>query len=264
MGRDLVARTLRDLRGSVLGWTLGLSSYAALVTAAFPSIRDNEAVEAYLDTLPEAMLAFFGGADLTSPAGFYQAELFSYLPALLAVFTVGKAIHLTVGEEREGTLDLVLAQPVARWRVVVGRFVALTGATALVVTGLAATLAFAGALVDLSVRERVGLAAWSYLAGLLSLVFGAAAIAVAGFVHRPRGPLVAGASLAAGSFLVDGLGRIVDRLDPVRGINPYHWYGLTNPVAGTVSWLGLAGLVLLTLGLVALGAWGYQGKDIGV
>lgn len=264
MGLDLLAETVRDLRGSVLGWVLGLGAYGGLVTASFPSVRDNEAVEAYLETLPEAMLAFFGGADLTTAAGFFRAELFSYLPALLAVFTVGKAIQLTVGEEQAGTMDLVLAQPVPRWRVVVERFAGLALATGLVVTGLTFVLALSGALVGLGLGEILGLAAWCYLAGLASLVFGSAALAAAGFAHQSRGPLVAGSLLAAGGFLVDGLGRLVETLDRLGQANPYRWYGLTNPVAGEVSIAGLAGLVLLLASFVALAAWGYERKDISV
>lgn len=264
MGRDVVAKTVRDLRGAVIGWTLGLGAYAALVTASFPSIRDNAAVEAYLETLPEAMLAFFGAADLTTAAGFYRAELFSYLPALLAVFTVGKAIALTVGEERDGVLDLVLAQPIDRWRVFVGRFLGLGLATALVVTGLALTLSVGGALVGLTGREIVGLIAWCYLAGLLALLFGTAAMAVAGFVHRTRAPLLVGAVFAAGSFLLEGLARTVAFLEPIREANPYHWYALTNPVAGPVSLLGTAGLVAVLLVLLAAGTHGFERKDLAV
>lgn len=264
MGRDLLAKTVRDVRGAMLGWTLGLGLYGALVTASFPSIRDNEAVEAYLETLPEAMLAFFGGANLTTPAGFFRAELFSYLPALLAVFTVGKAIQLTLGEEREGTMDLVLAQPIPRWRVPVDRFAGLGLVTGGIVTGLAAVLGVAGALVGLGPREILGLAAWCYLAGLLSLVFSAAALAVAGFAHRTRGPLVVAAGLAGGGFLLDGLARLVDALEAVRWANPYRWYGLSDPVAGPVSVWGLAGLVVCLVVLVAVGALGYRRKDIGV
>lgn len=263
MGRDLLAKAVRDVRGAAIGWALGLSAYAALVTAAFPSIRGNEAVSDYVDTLPEAMLAFFGSSELTSAAGFYQAELFSYLPALLAVFTVGKAIQLTVGEERDGTMDLVLAQPVARWRVFVARFAGLASATFLVAAGLAVALALGGALVGLTVGEIAGLAAWCFVAALPALVFGAATVGVAGFAHRETAPLVAGASLAAGGFLIDGLARIIEWLDPIYRANPYHWYGLNNPVAGDVSWLGLAGLVALIGLFVALGALGFERKDVG-
>lgn len=264
MGRDVAARAFVDLKGSIVGWTLGLSAYAALLTASFPSIRGNEAVQEYLETLPEAMLAFFGTSDITTAAGFYQAELFSYLPVLLAVFTVSKALSLTLDEETAGTMDLVLAQPIPRWHVFLGRFAGLAGATFAVLAGLAVTLAVGGVLVSLTAREIGGLVAWSLLAGLPALAFGAAALAAAGFAHRRRGPLVAGTVAAAGSFLLNGLAPMVDWLSSIRPANPYRWYVLSDPVAGGISLAGTAGLIVLTALLVALGTVGFQRKDIDV
>lgn len=264
MGRDVARWALEDLKGSILAWTLGLAAYAALLTASFPSIRGNEAVQDYLETLPEAMLAFFGTADITSAAGFYRAELFSYLPVLLAVFTVSKALALTIDEERAGTMDVVLAQPIPRWRVFVGRFVALAGATFAVLAGLAATLALGGLIVSLSPREVLGLAAWSLLAGLPALVFGATALAATGFAHRRRIPLALGTVAAAGSFLLNGLAPLVDALSTVQDANPYRWYALADPIAGEVPIAGTLGLVVLVLALVAVGAVGFQRRDIDV
>jgi ABC-2 type transport system permease protein len=264
VGRDLLGKGLRDVRVAVVGWTLGLSAYAALLLAAYPSVRDNEALAAYVESLPEQMLAFFGGADLTTVGGYFQAELFSYLPALLAVFTVGKAIASTVGEEESGAMDLVLAQPVPRWQVFASRFGSLAIATTVIATGLAVTLAVGGAIVGIAGANIVALAAWCYLAALLALVFGAATMAVGALASSGRAPLVVGAALAAGTFLVDGIARLVDQLDPHHQANPYHWYALTNPVAGEVSWWGLGGLLALGTALVLVGIVGFRRKDIGV
>lgn len=265
MGRDLLGKPLRDLRRSLLGWSAGLGLMTAITASFYPSIRDNEALDAYLESLPEAARGFLGGAgDITSVAGFFQTELFNFLPLILAVFTVGKAAALTVGEEREGTMDLVLAQPVRRWRVFVDRFVALGLAVLAISSVIALVLGLAGVPLDLTSREIAGLVVWPFLAGLLALSFGAVTVAVAGFAQRKGPAIVAGAALAVASFLYDGLAPLSGALSDLRAVSPYRWYAASNPVSGELDVLGIVGLALLTVALVAVGTWAFERKDVGV
>ena len=264
MGRDLFAKTVRDLRTSTIGWSLGLGLLAALTAAVYPSVRDNEALQAYYDSLPEAARTLTGGGDFTTVAGFFQTEIFSYLPLVLAVFTVGKAAALTLGEEEEGTMDLVLAQPVERWRLFLARAAGLGASLVLVLAFVGAVLAAVGAAIGLTGREIAGLAAWCLLAALPATVYGSAALAAAGFSHRRRTAILAGTFVAVGSFLLNGLAPLADWLSGFQDVSPHHWYIVNDPVSASFSLWGLARLVPGTLALVLVGVVGFQRKNIGV
>src|SRR5438045_8365662 len=66
---------------------------------------------------------------LMSPEGFLSLAFFSYLPLVLGVFAVLAGSGLLVADEENGTLDLVLAHPVSRASLFLGRLLAFVTAT---------------------------------------------------------------------------------------------------------------------------------------
>lgn len=265
MGRDLFSHQLTRLRGSVLGWGLGLGALAALVAGIYPSIAGNEELQAYWESLPEAARALSGGAQaLTSVSGYFESQLFAFLPLVLAIFTVGKAAQMIAGEEADGTMDIVLAQPVERWRLVTARFAALAGATGVIVTAVALPLVALGPLVGLTLAEIAGLALWGYLSALLALVFGAATLTASAIAHRKRTAVLVGTVVTVGAYVLDAMAPLSEALDGVDVLSPYHWYALSDPVTGPIDLVGLAVLVVLVGVLVAGAVIGFQRKDVGV
>ena len=117
---SVFAKSLRDLRRSFTGWSLGLAGYVALIVAVYPTIRDNRDLNKLVESYPEALKAFiaFGGqADFTSAAGYLGSELFAFMiPALFLVASVGNGAGAIAGEEERGTLDLLLSFPRSRTR----------------------------------------------------------------------------------------------------------------------------------------------------
>lgn len=265
MSHGVFSKALGDLRGAILGWGLGLGALTALIVALYPSIRDNPDLQAYWETLPEAMRTLLGGVEqLTSVSGYFASQLFAFLPLLLAVFTVGRVVNLTIGEESEGRMELVLAQPVRRWRLATHRFAALALATGLICAVIALTIALGGPFVGLAADEILALVGWSLLAVLPALAFAGLALAVAGFTHQRSPAIAAGATLAVASYMIDGLAPLNEHLEPLQKASPYHWYSMQDPITGPVSLAAIAGLLVLIVGLAGLGAWGYEQKDVGV
>ena len=75
-------------------------------------------------------IRMFGDVDrLTTPGGFLSLAFFSYLPLVLGVFAVLAGSGLVVADEENGTLDLVLAHPVSRTALFLGRLLAFVVAT---------------------------------------------------------------------------------------------------------------------------------------
>ena len=133
-------------RRSTLWWSAGTAALVALVIASYPSVRDSSTgFDSYLDSLPEGVVDLLGAqAGLASPSGYLNSQIYSNLfPLLLVVLGIGAASWAVAGSEGEGTLEMLLANPVSRARVALERLagvVVLTGAVALVATGVTAAL----------------------------------------------------------------------------------------------------------------------------
>ena len=113
---SIFAKGIRDQRRSLLAWVVGIAAYVALLCAVYPAVQKSAgSLNQYLQNLPSAFRnAFLGGSvDFSSPAGFIDTELFSFMgPILILVFAVGFGARAVAGEEEAGTLDMVLAYPV--------------------------------------------------------------------------------------------------------------------------------------------------------
>ena len=134
----------------------------------------------FLNQMPKAFRALFAasGADMTTPVGYVQVELLSFMgPMLLLIYSITAGAAAIAGEEDRRTADLLLTNPISRDRVVLEKLVAMT----IGVAGLSATTAIAllaeGAMVGMHLPVGDVLAAMLHL-GFLGLVFGCLALAV--------------------------------------------------------------------------------------
>ncbi len=109
---------LLRLRGQIIGWGVALAVLALVVASLFDAaLQMRGQLEQLLDTMPKEIMMFVGGIDrVFSPAGFLDTRYFSMLPLLLGVFALLIGSGLVVGDEENGTLDLILAHPVRRVR----------------------------------------------------------------------------------------------------------------------------------------------------
>jgi len=135
-------KTLHDLRGTTLAGSLGVAYTGAVNVLFFPTIQNMEGLVAFLDRLTPVFKAMIG--DVSAMArleGFLRVKLFDLLPLLLAVFGVAHGAQLLAGELEHKHVDLLLARPVHRWRVVPAKFLAVATSLAALAVGLAARLA---------------------------------------------------------------------------------------------------------------------------
>jgi ABC-2 type transport system permease protein len=142
MLRNVLTKSLWDKRRSMGWWIAGMVAMTAWLVAMYPVIRDSEAMQSFLDDFPPELMAMFGiDPDIyLTGAGYLQAQLFSFIaPIILIAFAVGFGAAATAGEEKSGTMDILLSLPVSR------RSIILQKSTAMVL--MAGAIAFAIAAV---------------------------------------------------------------------------------------------------------------------
>ena len=122
---------LARLRGQILGWGVVMFLLSLITAVRYDIVRENQAaVEQLLQGSIGNYVKMFGDvAKLTTPEGFLSMALFSFLPLLLGVFAVLAGSGLLAADEEDGTLDLILAYPVSRTALFLGRLLALVTAT---------------------------------------------------------------------------------------------------------------------------------------
>ena len=75
------------LRGSIIGWSIGVGAYGLMMVYLFPFMNDlGDALDEFMSMFPPAMSAFFENMyRIGTPVGFIDVYYFSYLH-LITVF----------------------------------------------------------------------------------------------------------------------------------------------------------------------------------
>lgn len=266
MLRNIVLKTLRDRRRSLLFWGLGLVILAVVLILFYPVIREATFISEYLESFPEEFMALFAGeiTDYASPEGFLNGELFFLMyPLLLMVFAIGFGSGAIAGEEEHGTLDLLLSNPLNRWHLVLEKFIAMLVCTMLLTIVFWATLAIGGAAIDMGLN-LVRLAAVCFSGFLLAIAYGALALAV-GCARGKRGLSmgVAGA-LGVYGYMLNALAPLIDWLEPFQVASPFYYYIDANPLSNGLDPLHAAALIGLTVFFLGIAIVTFERRDLAV
>lgn len=159
-------------------------------------------------------------------------------------------------------MDLLLANPVPRSRVVLEAF----GAQALLTTLLAAlvwiSLLVTDPIFDVGL-SIAGTTAASVGMVLLALAFGSLALMVGALTgNRPLTVGIAAGTTIA-TFFINGLAPLVDSLAWMQRLTPFYWLLDHNPLVNGFQpqLLVLVGAILIA---VAVAMWGFQRRDVTV
>lgn len=259
---ELVIGPLRAIRRSVFWWAAGLASLVAGTVAFWPVFKGSSAITDALDQLPPGVLGALGLANFGTPAGYLRGNLYElFLPLLLAASAVAFVNGQTAGEEASGRLELLLAQPVDRRAVYLGRAVAALIGLGLVLVALAVMQFGADAAVDLQIDSGY-LLSTILLCALLAILHGSVAFAVAGLRPRPSRVIAIGVGLALAGYLVAALFPLSSVLDPWRHISPWDWAFGGDPLEHASDSWRYAALLIPAVSLTAVGLVAVSRRDV--
>jgi ABC-2 type transport system permease protein len=253
---------LRLRRTSLILWALSVAALVAGIVAIYPTIRANPSLDDVYQGMSPTVQALLGGSSLTSPAGYLNTQLFAFfLPAVVLVFAIGRGAGSVAGEEEDRTLDLLLAQPVARWRLYLEKALAvLVGVTVLTVMCIVAVVALRGPA-DLTLPYS-HLVAICVQMGLLCAALGLGAQAVAAATgHRAVG-IAAAAGYTFVSYVIYGLSATVHPLWYLRPFTLWRWYLGNDALTAGFGAREISVLVGVSVVLTAAGAAAFRRRDL--
>jgi ABC-2 type transport system permease protein len=260
MFRTIWSKSLREYRIPMLCWGYGL---ALLMTTAFASATPL-ILTTYASVAPSLRFLFDPVALLT-PQGYVTARYLEVLaPVLLSIWTILAGARMVRGEEERGTMDVLLATPQPRARVILEKLLALL--TALLVVALLFTLGIVGGEYTSSTQvdfSRAILAALNVI--LLAFFFSMLALLISQFTRSRTTAAGSTSGLMILAFMFDGIGRTVPG-SWVQYFSPFYYYNLNRPLIPSFNNMPVAALLLLGLGLlfavgsIALFAWRDSGR----
>ncbi len=255
---------LQKMRGQLIGWTIGIASYGLMMVYLYPFLKDLEGVvEEFMELFPPVMAAFFENMyRIATPVGFIDVYYFSYLHLILGILAISVGAGLVAADEERGVLDLVMAHPISRTALFLGRWLALV--VVLVVILLVGWLTWVipapSVGLELSAIELL-----RPFAPLLAILLFFAAVAALLSMVTPSARFagsVAGA-LMVGSYLLRALGNIVDRLEGILPFTPMYYYQAGEAIEG-LNGTWVLGLLIVSGVLLIAAVMLFQRRDIRV
>lgn len=262
----LTRKTLRDFRRPLLGWTVGLSALVGGYLAFYPAIAADPVFhdQVALAKYPGPLRDLIGIDNTLVGPSYLQIMLYHLFGSLLFVLFAASLGGRAIAEpEADGTLELTVALPLTRRRLLLERF----GALAVTLLAFAALTLVPLLILNTAVgvdADPGNLAAAHTGLFLIALFFGALTLAVgAATGSRPIALYVTTVS-ALGGYVVETLGGSVEVLGWLRWLSPFHYYLEPRPLFE--GWpLGSYLILLAATAVVLLTAVpAFDRRDIGV
>jgi ABC-2 type transport system permease protein len=230
-------------------WTIAaLSVLLVMAAVAMPMYAQfGEGYLGLLDDMP-AWLRVIYGDSLASVGGLVAMAMFTLIgPLVLLAYAIGMGTGAAVGEEEDGTLSLLLANPISRNRVLLSKAsVAILGIL-VIAAGLWLGIDAVARLVGIDMAGQDSLAASIHMAAL-ALVFGALALAVSAWTGSSALGLGVAGILAVLSYVINTWLPLVKDLAGLARYSPWHLYAGADALRKGLD----PGLLALALGVATV------------
>jgi polyether ionophore transport system permease protein len=247
------ARTFGNGLPTALAWGLGIGIYGLVIAAsasAFVDLLDTNAEFARL------LQTAFPGTDILSVGGFLQL-LFVQFGLILAGLAAATLVGAWASDETSGRLEMLLATPLARARWAISGGLAILGQI-LVFTVLAAVgVAVGTAMIGGDIGQPI---AGTFALATFAAAFAGVGVAIAG-VWRSGWAAQAVALLTIATWFIDTIVPAFKLPDVVHQLALSAHYGL--PMLGQWDLAGVAASLVIAVGGIAIGAWGFARRDLG-
>ncbi len=264
MLNNIMLKTLRDKRKTLLWWAVGITLLDIWYSLMFTSIEgDLSGINQMMEN--ELIKGLLGGAhNLATPEGWLGAELLPLLgPLVFIVFAVSFASSTFTGQEEKGLLNVLLANPITRTTVFLHKFSAMALGT--LSLGLAFWLSnvIGTSLANMDI-SFLSLAEVTFSLVLLGILFGTLTLALGGLTGNRGVGTGASSSIGVVSYLLNSMSEVISGLKPFRPVSVFHYYRGGEILRNGLSWFDILVLLAGIVVLFFIGLYGFNRRDIGV
>ncbi len=264
-------KTVRDSRRAMFV-TAGVLALVFIgvsraITAEFDTPQSRVELENLVHAVPPILQGMAGQiVNVGTLGGYLQYKYGVFFPLVVSLWSILALSGTLAGETQRGSLEFVAASGRSRRRLALEKLSGHVLMLGLAVLVGFASIAFAGASFaalpgdEISVLSAFGYAAWL---GLLALVAGALAFALAPFVGRGAAAGIAGFVTFAG-FILNGYRGPVPELAAFANLTWWGWTYDHVALAGQYDWASVVLVAIVTVVLLAIGIEAFVRRDIGV
>ena len=246
---EVFRRSLVGQRIGLASVSLGMFGLSLILAISFEAIGGGEAVESFFELLPDAIKAMLGAQNgiATSAEGFLAADYRHPLYLItLSAFVVASTVGAIAREIERGTVLMLLAAPVARWRFLAAKVgalavgIAVLAVAAIVGTWLGVTLTGTED-VHITVFMRIQVTTFA-----LGMAIGGIGLFVSSLNSDGSQAMGITAATVVIMYFVDFLSLLWSPAEPLGPLSIFHYYdplGVSRsgavPVADTFTLLAV-------------------------
>jgi len=181
---------------------------------------------------------------------------------IIGIFAILASSGMLAGDEETGTMDLILAHPVNRTAMFIGRvlafMVALIGILALNWIGFLIGIPSSGLGLNAVEIGRPFISLFSIL-----MFFGTLALVLSMLLPSRRMAAMTSGILLVGSFFITGLAQMDAKLKTLAKLSPLNYYQGGLAIDG-LKWSWVIGLLGFSIIFVLIAWWRFERRDIRV
>lgn len=265
---NLFKHEIRSRWRAILGWGFGLILFGAIYISIAPGLFEH------IKILKDLSIYELVGMQLGSIEGYMASVVLVYIPILLSIYCIIVSTSTLVGEEDNGTLELIVAMPLSRWQILTAKAMALCVAALFIIS--IASIGNAFILAVIKINTPINVTPFGFFTALISSLPLAFGFIMIGFF---LGAILPNRRLSAtvmtiffiASFFVENIAGMVKSLEPIRYFSLFNYYNTTETIftegpqlSDIVILLGIAA-VFFILALISfkrrnitVGAWPWQ------
>lgn len=250
MSAEVLTHEIRQRAVGAVVLAVILGAFGALALAIADALGGF--IEEVTASFPEVLSSLLGS---NSPGGYVVGEMFNLIfPIAVVTFAVIVGAGALAGEERDGTMSLLSAQPVTRTRLLWVKAAGIVLAL-VVVVGVNWVVMASFIAADATELTLNGLTAGTIHLFFLGLAFGAIAFAVAAATGRPALASAVAGGIAVTAYLVATMLPIAG-LDGWAEASPWYYYlANSDPLRDGISLADLgifAAIIVVAMAVAAL------------
>jgi len=252
--------SLKVARDRWRGWAISVASLTLLLLFGMASYREVD-LSVYTE-LPEAWRSLMGIGDDVDVGGLAISYVFgSFGAVVVAVMALVMGSAAIAGEERNGTMNILLANPRSRTHVLLSKALALVLLTALAVAAIWITVHPMAALLSVEIGglDVEALAVHLYVNAVF---YGMLALAIGAVTGNRDTATGATAGVLVLSFFAVGLLPLVEGLEDLRKAFPWYYFDGSEPVHNGIAWGHLAALTAGSAALLVVAVVGFRRRDL--
>lgn len=247
---------------------LGLAIVVALVGILFGSAMGPiyaplaDTMASLFENVPDMLLGMIGGADMSTPEGWFEGEMYSitgpFIIVGLAAWSVARAF---AGEIEDKSIGLSLAAPVTRTRLGSHKVVAMLIHVAIGALGFFLGTSIGVMISGLDISTTNILAINLHLAAL-GAFFGSVSLLVAVLTARKVLAVLVAFGAAVFSYAWAGFVPLVDAIAWLAPLSPWYHYNGSSPLADGLDLGSILLLGSLTVGVAIVALVIFRRRDI--